>query len=378
MTIQRITLDLDNDEELLNRAIDMVKEASQGRIAVTHVGSPIYGILSGLTFLLAEFRWFLNLLPEALVVEFFRNTGLVRSEGTFATGEVVIQLDRVLSSPYTLPLGTEILSGYLLSEDFILPSGNNLGRCKIIAEAVGDEYNRDAYGLFGRPNFPYISSVWNERAILGGDDIESTDDYITRSQAVLRSRETLITLDDYDTYLQSKGIMGYIYPNTNKALNFEPGSVLIHVINLTGTETTDIPTLLSSVEAKSPLGTNTTINNVPLTYQSVDIICSVESASEGILDAIEGNIVSSLLPQKVKPGNGLSIPDLSYVARSAPGVNRVISVLVNNLSVETQPSTKYILARLGDLSITIQDTLANTLTRVTSYAPNDDSDSDGL
>lgn len=362
MTIPNIILDKEDDELLLAKALDAAR--AKGIIA-THEGSPVKVLLEGLTFLLAEYRWFLNLLPQALALEVFKSTGLARSNGARATGNMTILLDRILSTDFTLPQGFSI-GEYVTTQSLVIPSGTQSGTVPIEALEIGEIHNASPFQKYYSNIITFVETAYNEEPITGGRDTQDIENYISDIQQVLRTKETLLSANDYEEYLADKGIIAYCFGQVNELnqpSNDNSGNVHIYVTDDNHQDIPNLTKVATDLQSKSFVGSSIFVSNVERQFSNLEVVAEVNAVSEDLLTQLLININDSVRPSKIRPGTGFSIQELGYVVRNTPGVLRVNSVTLGGLSIDSTVDNFYTLPILDAVVISLVDTNRNTASR---------------
>jgi hypothetical protein len=370
--IPKLVLDPENEDELLALAIDRTREASQGVLSDFSPGSPLAAILEGQVFTIAELLYYLNLLPEALALESFRLLGITRNQGTYATGYLNFQLVNSLGNNFVLPAGYRLPNGeasWVLEEQLLIPSGALEASVLVTSDTVGSQYNLDAYGYVNtNPGLNFVGSIFNPEPITGGTDLEDLADTVTRAQNVLRSRQALVSLTDYEVRANSLTIGAskcIPFLNSDKT-NHAPGQVHCFITDALGIPGTNA--LCDSVKAQmSPdifAASNLWVSPLELLPVNIEVNVGCENASEPLGYDIEDAIETYLSPLSYPWGEKLRLSEIAYIVRQVTDVLNVDSVLFNGQAVDISMPNSYTCPQSNDITINMMQGDAIVLTLV--------------
>jgi hypothetical protein len=202
-SFRRFSLDPANEGEVLEKAIQRAYSSSGGKLNAFNAGSPLLVLLESLVFSHMEFLYWLNSMPEAMVLTYIAEIlGEGRNYGSKATVTLQVTLTKVLTSDFILSAGTRVYSknnnniAYRLQNNFIIPPGQLTGFVTAEADKVGIEYQVLANELevLGE-NFAYLLSITNPAASTLGSDFETLDEMAERVQAIMSQTTPVSTLD---------------------------------------------------------------------------------------------------------------------------------------------------------------------------------------
>jgi uncharacterized phage protein gp47/JayE len=375
--IPKIELDPRDDATVLTQMYMRVLNASQGKLNKVQTGSVLAAVFEGLVYALAYQRWYLNLLPEAIAIEMMRFSGVARSAGAFAAGEVTILLNSPRSTPVLLSTGTflplsrssgEIVSsqliGYTVTKDLIIPPGNLDGTTTVQATQLGSAMNVSAFQLSiagASIGMPYVNSVTNKLPITGGADLEPMYDYIKRVQVEMRSNETLITLSDYETatlkLAGSAAVPKAIGLMDAASMPDKVGNVSVFLCYNDSTLPSDTTCSNIRVELSKRCfaGSYVWVKPMNLVPLQIDITAVVDLHSSTTADAIFNTLTDYLTPGVLPIGGTLLLSELIYVTRGVPGVKAVTNLLSNRVAANMLMPNKWSIPRLDFMFITLVD-----------------------
>jgi len=182
---------------------DQIRTASNNQIYDFSPHSPVVAIVEGLDFSIRELQSTLNQLAYSVSINNLKIAGIQQRLGTKAIVDLTFTLTAPLNTVFTLS------SGYIVSDGashqfttdtvlFIYP-GNVSATVGATAIIEGAAFNVGINALTAiSETRAYLSSVTNLQPAQGGTDPETFDQTIARGFEALRSRESLITADDFE------------------------------------------------------------------------------------------------------------------------------------------------------------------------------------
>jgi uncharacterized phage protein gp47/JayE len=371
--IPKIVLDPRNDEDLLEQAKLRTQAASGGTLADFTPSSPVSALLEGVVFPVAELLFYLNLLPEALALEVARLAGVDRSEGTKATGSLLVQLTNPLGSPFVLPNGyTWTLRGYQYqaTEALTIPTGALEGRVAVEAIAVGTAYNQAAYNLStSQVGLAYVGSVYNDEAITGGSDLEPMEALLVRIQEALRRRDTLITAADFEQFAQEamgSGSRAWCIPLLNAGRSAEDVTGAVHVMAMDSTGTPASPATCASLrgqmEPRAFAGCSLWVSPVTVEYINIRATIGVPDLSPDIAQDAYAALTASLDPSRYPLGRTVNLRRLERDLGNVDRVDEVSFMSLANQETNYAMTGKWSLPAIGTLELSMVDPDGNSVT----------------
>lgn len=365
LDIPRIILDPENEEEVIRQAYERIQAASDNTLTDFSAGSPIAALIEGQAFVYAELLWFLNRLPEALALEVLRLSGVSRSPGTKARGRLHFLLSAPISSDFILSQGFLVPykeSGYVTTEALVIPAGSLEGSASIEAVSEGRAYNAPGFAIAGGgQGMSYLQSVYNPDPITGGSDLEPLDELLRRSQRALRTRNVLVTAEDYES--KAEELLGYgsratVFPLiAADRITEKAGNVHVFLAGVDGKppSTETCQTIQRDLKALSFAGASVWVSPVALSPVTVDAVVRVPQLSQGIADDCYRVVADYLSPLQFPLGSSIRIKELEYLVRSVQEVKEVVTLLINSQAVNIPMPNKYTTPELETLALTLVD-----------------------
>jgi hypothetical protein len=193
--------------QLDNRNVGDIVRAIQTRMFIESDGtlndftpaSPLSAISEGQGFAQAELLYYLNTLPEAVTLQWFRNLGVQRKLGSRALAEVTFRKVLGYNRPVTIPGGTRVFArsgqSYILLEQLQILEDSAVGTVQ--SERWGEVYNvaQDEITRVEK-NFLGLDTITNPEPASGGTDLETIDQMKIRAFELL-GRRNLTSREDY-------------------------------------------------------------------------------------------------------------------------------------------------------------------------------------
>lgn len=204
---ERFSLDPQNEREVMEKAITRAYQASAGKINAFNAGSPLVVLLEALVFTQMEFLFWLNEMPEAMVLAYVGEIlGAGRDYGSKAETTILLTLSQPLTSKFILNAGTTIYSksnneiSYALESTLTIPAGQTTGFGIARAKSVGKEFQVAANELqVLAENYAYVLSITNPSASTTGSDFETLENMAIRVQALMSQTTPVSQLDWLNT-----------------------------------------------------------------------------------------------------------------------------------------------------------------------------------
>lgn len=363
--IPKVVLDNESDEEMITQAQERCRAASGNTITDFRVGSPAAAIIEGVVYPVSELLWFLNMLPEALALEVLRLSGVSRSAGTIARGSVTFLLAAPVSSNFFVSQGYKIpfKDGYYsTTSPLLIPAGSTQGSVAVEASDVGSQYNLPAFGLLQtNQTLTYLQSVYNSEPLTGGTDLEPLEETISRAQLALRSRNVLVSVEDYEQKAQE--LLGFGSKATCipllSANKQSEATGQVHVF-LVGKEN-EIPSLATCQSIQRDLrqlsfvGSTVWVSPVSLVNVSADVTLRVDQISLELAEEVYEALKTHLEPSNFTLGSSVRLKELEYLVRTVIGVTEVVSVLINKEAVNVPMPNRHSTPFLDLVTVSLVD-----------------------
>lgn len=344
--LSEVILDNRNEEELLSQAQLRVFNESNGRLNDFSDNSPLAALLQGQVFACAEFLYYVNQLPLALVVDFLKITGVERSLGTKAKVILTFNLTLPQSTPFIIPQGFEVVDesgNYSFFTDAVLqiPPGIISGSVTATAESPGTAYNLPAYTITG-PTQPltFLSQVSNSEPSSGGTEEESIASVIQRGVTQLRLKN-LVSADDYEqaaeTILGEGSVAKAVGLLAQNKVDEELGSVHLFLLNA-NQEPANSAQILQVKESLNPriqLGSRLHVSPMELVDINAALIAKLSPGAnvDTVIDDLWQAYQDYLNPSTYPVGQDILLNEVEYFLRLTNGIKNI-----QTLSLNGQPS----------------------------------------
>ena len=201
-----LQLDPRNTPALVRDTQTKIFLESDGQLNDFSAASPLSAIVEGQAYAQSELLYYLNSLPEAFTLQWFRQLGIQRSIGAKAIVEITFTKVEGFGRTVIIPKGT-ILStvsnlNYILDEEVRINNDQLVATGRAVSEKWGAVYNV-ATGAIQKINLNILGlgAQTNERQAQGGKDLESIENLKTRAFTLLR-RRGLISANDYENEIR--------------------------------------------------------------------------------------------------------------------------------------------------------------------------------
>lgn len=367
-----ILLDPQNEDEVITQAYERIRSASGNTITDFNPSSPIAALIEGQTYVYMELLWFLNQLPEALALEVLRLSGVTRSPGTKAKGRAVFLLRSSQASDFEVSAGYFIPykeAGFETTVTLVIPAGSIEASVPIEAIREGSDMNVDRYSLATTTTgLSYLQSIYNTDPITGGTDLEPLPETLRRAQIALRTREVLVTTEDYETKAQELlgfGSTATAYPLLSSDKETEKaGNLHVFLADTQGKPPSleNCQSIQKQLKDLSFAGSSIWVSPVVLQQITIDAVVSVDQLSQDTADAVFGAVKDYLSPSQFTLGTSVRLKELEYLIRSTEGIREVVSVLIDSQAVNLPMPNQYTTPDLEVLSLTMTDATGLTFT----------------
>ena len=388
--IPKVILDPRDDVTLLSQMYMRVLNASDGQLNKATAGSALAALFEGIVYALATQRWYINNLPEAIAIEMFRFSGIRRSAGQFATGEVTVLLNNGLGGDFLMSAGTFIPAqfaaqqtlgqgiGYTTQADLRIPAGAIEGTVAVKATTLGASLNAIPYQVVvpgAQLGLPYVNTVHNRAAITGGADVEDMVTYIKRVQADLRSNGTLVTTLDFENAVVALA-GGSAYAKAIPLMDANRttpvmGNVAVFFLfnDYTVPSVTNCGDIRTQLLQQTLAGSYVHVYPMDVKPIQIDAVITVQQWSDDILTTVNDALAQYMAVGAFAPGGTLLIDELRYVIRGCSGVLGVTTVDIEGQGVNLAMPNQWTVPQLSYLYLTMVDQYGNANTLYTGIAP---------
>lgn len=372
LDVPKLILDPQNDEQMIAQAYERIKAASDNTITDFSPSSPVAALVEGQVFAIAELLWYLNQLPEALALEVLRLSGVSRNAGTKARGRLNFLLASPLASDFVVSQGFLVPykdAGYNTVETLLIPAGSLEGSVVVEATVEGRAYNASAFAVSsGNTGLSYLQSIYNPDPITGGSDLEPLEETLRRSQLALRTRNVLVTVEDYES--KAEEVLGFgsrstAYPLLSSDRRTEiAGNVHLFVVDTEAKPPSNetCQAVQRQLKSLSFAGSSVWVSPVSLSQVTVETVIRVPQLSQAIADNVYKVLAEYLSPLQFALGASIRIKELEYLVRSVTDVLEVTTLLVNGQAVNLAMPNRYTTPELDNVTVSLVDDLGRSYT----------------
>lgn len=233
--IPSLPLDPKNESDLLVAASQRVYEASNGRINDFSNSSPVLALLEGQVYAQAEFLYWLNNLPEALVQEWLGPMlGIQRKLGTPSKATLRVEIVPH-STPWVLKAGFivrtnssitgEEAQAFTTDSDLVINPQESEGFVNVTSIETGSLQNVGT-GIITEfeESLAFLRTVTNITPATGGTDEENNIEMKQRAYSYIRRRNP-VSKDDWIAYIKDLIGLDSIVLVKNRRPYIEPGDI---------------------------------------------------------------------------------------------------------------------------------------------------------
>ena len=375
------TLDPRNERDLVERAIQRVRETTLNRIS-TDEHSHVAGILEGHAYAGAELLWYLNKLPRAVAVSFMKIGGIERRLGTKAQTLLRFTLSDVRLTSFTIPQGFEVFQQrsftdnttspvtFRTIEPLTIPPGAITG--EVLSECIVEgEIGNVAPNTLTRYTTPlsFLSKVSNPFEVsLAGEDIESFDEIESRILAALRHRDVLISMYDYElaaSELLGKGSKAVVVP----LLSADKSARQLGTVHVFGVfADSSLPDAAQSANLgdkliqRAPLGTTVYFSPMELAPLDLAVVANLRDGINPydvynkVFEAILGYASPSTFPATID--DAVRLNELEFRIHEATSKDVYVhSILINGLGSSFRIDNPWIVPKVNSIYLDLVDSI---------------------
>ena len=350
-----LQLDPRNTPALVRDTQTKIFLESGGQLNDFSAASPLSAIVEGQAYAQSELLYYLNSLPEAFTLQWFRQLGIQRSIGAKAVVEVTFTKVEGFGRTVIIPKGT-ILStvsnlNYILDEEVRINNDELIATGRAVSERWGTVYNV-APGAIQKINLNILglNTQTNERQAQGGKDLESIENLKTRAFTLLR-RRGLISANDYENEIREiapeASIVKIITHEERERVSEDipTGVIAVCLGDQDGKEleATIRQNLLKALRKRVPLGTAIYLTSPEVTPLETTVVIEYDDEvfTTGIdarAAAINDLIASSLNIQEIPLGETFNFQQVKNNIFDFNFVNKVNSLSIKLLKTVTTPT----------------------------------------
>ncbi|UYE96879.1 virion structural protein [Cyanophage S-TIM66] len=350
-----LQLDPRNTPALVRDTQTKIFLESGGQLNDFSAASPLSAIVEGQAYAQSELLYYLNSLPEAFTLQWFRQLGIQRSIGAKAIVEVTFTkvegFGRVVIIPKGTVLSTVSNLNYILDEEVRINNDELIATGRAVSERWGTVYNV-APGAIQKINLNILglNTQTNERQAQGGKDLESIENLKTRAFTLLR-RRGLISANDYENEIREiapeASIVKIITHEERERVSEDipTGVIAVCLGDQDGKEleATIRQNLLKALRKRVPLGTAIYLTSPEVTPLETTVVIEYDDEvfTTGIdarAAAINDLIASSLNIQEIPLGGTFNFQQIKNNIFDFNFVNKVNSLSIKLLKTVTTPT----------------------------------------
>jgi len=297
-----VSIDPRNEAQLVQAASQRVYFASNQTLNDFSSGNPLAALLEGQVFAQGEFLFWLNQLPQKLLLEWIGPfLGAMRRLGTASIARLVLTIPPS-NVPVTVPSGSvfttnpNITGGevfnFVTLEAHTFPPGETVLYVSVYSEFVGIQYNVPANSIVGSSavNVAGLSAT-NPQPATGGSDVETYQEVQERFFTLIRRKNPVSSQDWQDFFIDFYGIgtQTSVQPNRGSEYSYNyltdyilpSGQVSFFVLGPDGVELTDeqLSRGQNVVNFSVPVGMTGHLYPLTLSQVQYDITLEVDANS---------------------------------------------------------------------------------------------------
>ena len=350
-----LQLDPRNTPALVRDTQTKIFLESGGQLNDFSAASPLSAIVEGQAYAQSELLYYLNSLPEAFTLQWFRQLGIQRSIGAKAIVEITFTKVEGFGRTVIIPKGTVLSTvsnlNYILDEEVRINNDELIATGRAISERWGTVYNV-APGAIQKINLNILglNTQTNERQAQGGKDLESIENLKTRAFTLLR-RRGLISANDYENEIREiapeASIVKVITHEERERVSEDipTGVIAVCLGDQDGKEleATIRQNLLKALRKRVPLGTAIYLTSPEVTPLETTVVIEYDDEvfTTGIdarAAAINDLISSSLNIQEIPLGETFNFQQVKNNIFDFNFVNKVNSLSIKLLKTVTTPT----------------------------------------
>ena len=297
-----VSLDPRNEAQLVQAASQRVYQASNQTLNDFSAGNPLAALLEGQVFAQGEFLFWLNQLPEKILIEWIGPfLGAMRRLGTAAIARVILTIPPSNTST-TIPAGASFTTdpnitggeiySFITAEDYIFSPGETTLVVPVYSEFVGSIYNVPANSILSSAAINVEGLlVTNPEPATGGADVETFQEVQERFFTLIRRKNPVSAEDwgDFFTDFYGVGTQTSVLPNRGSEYNYNyltdyilpSGQVSFFVLGPGGVELTEEQLIRGQniVNFSVPVGMTGHLYALTLSQVEYDITLEVDANS---------------------------------------------------------------------------------------------------
>jgi hypothetical protein len=297
-----VSLDPRNEAQLVQAASQRVYEASNQTLNDFSAGNPLAALIEGQAFAQGEFLFWLNQLPEKILIEWIGPfLGAMRRLGTASIARVVLSIPPSNTS-ITIPAGSSFTTdpnitggeiySFLTLDEYIFSPGETTLVVPVYSEFVGAIYNVPANSIVSAAAINVDGLlITNPEPATGGADVESFQEVQERFFTLIRRKNPVSAQDwqDFFTDFYGLGTQTSVLANRGSEYSYNyltdyilpNGQVSFFVLGPGGVELTEEQLVRGQnvVNFSVPVGMTGHLYGLTLSQTQYDITLEVDANS---------------------------------------------------------------------------------------------------
>lgn len=338
-------VDNDTSVEFLERSKEKIVEISGGKLTDFSPQSVLTALLESQSLVAGAMQQKLNSLAGDIEQNRLKIFGIERIPAKKSTGTILVTLNGLYPSVFQLPQGFRLNINNLVFETIstlILPEFVNIGEVPIESLETGVINNIQNEDIV--ISYPYVEQILKIEVvgdITGGIDEESKDNYDARVYEFVRSRDTLVSEEDFENDLkdylgEGAGVLaiGRLRPDLT---NYANGYVHVFGLNPDGSDlnSEQVSQLQDYYTSKVAMAT-VSVRSLSKFDLDVGVILTFNSrfSAELLAQEIKALIEDYMKPANTAPGMQILSKSIEYrIQNQIEGVlEGVINVTLNGLA----------------------------------------------
>lgn len=253
-------------------------------------------------------------------------------------------------------------AGYLTTDTLVIPAGALFGSVAIEAIEVGTAYNQAEFALTtSAVGLAYVSSIYNDEKIDGGTDLEPLTATLDRAQFALRSRDVLVSVEDFEIAAQESlgaGSNATCIPllGADKQV-YKVGQVHIFLLDALGQPPSSgtCQAVQTELQKRSFAASTIWVSPASIYDLNIEVVANTDQVSLELANELYLAAQEYLKPANYKLGSTLKVKELEFIFRSVFNVAAIESVLINGAAVNAAMPTPYHQPVIETLAVTLVD-----------------------
>lgn len=339
-------------------------QVSGGRLSDFSPGSPVTAILEANAAIASQLIAVCNNIAATIENNRLAVFQLDKIQAVPAVGTILVTLDGLYNTPFLLARGFPLtLNGipFQTVADLTIPAYQATGAIGIAATQGGIAGNLPIGAIVSYQTVPKLANITLTAATAGGLDAETDDQWKKRIYGLLRRRDTLISIDDFQAavvnYLGQGSVGVAIARLKPDKLNYANGYVGVFGLNPDGSQlnTAQLANLGSFLNQKAPMAT--------ITLWSLDVFTLNISTVAGFLPGVDPATLAATINTQVKaylaPGNlpaGAMILNkaIEFIVQQQAGVALgIVTVKINGYAQPQALPTAWTVGTMGTHTIAL-------------------------